>query len=92
MGALGSSHMLTLLAIAARKRLVVDSYTDEASGTLGKNEAGRLAITEVTLRPAVRFAPGVEVDASVLGRMHEQAHANCFIAQSVRCAVQVVVG
>lgn len=88
-GALSSCHMLTFLAIAARKRLVVDAYTDEAEGVLGKNDAGKLAITEVTLRPVVRFAPGVEIDAAALARMHEAAHNNCFIAQSVKASVRI---
>src|SRR3954466_3518256 len=52
---LSSCHMLTFLALAARKRYVVDGYRDEAVGILGKDAAGSLAITEVTLRPEVRF-------------------------------------
>jgi organic hydroperoxide reductase OsmC/OhrA len=89
-GALSSCHMLTFLAIAARKRLVVDAYSDAAEGVLGKNDAGKLAITEVTLRPVVRFAPGVAVDPAALARMHEAAHANCFIAQTVKASVRIV--
>src|SRR3954451_6893325 len=52
---LSSCHMLTFLAIAARKRYVVDNYRDEAVGVLAKDAAGRLAVTRVTLRPQVRF-------------------------------------
>ena len=89
-GALSSCHMLTFLAIAARKRLVVDAYSDAAEGVLGKNDAGKLAITEVTLRPVVRFAPGVAVDPAALARMHEAAHANCFIAQTVKASVRIL--
>ena len=43
---LSSCHMLTFLAIAARKRYVVDGYHDEAVGVLAKDAAGRLAMTE----------------------------------------------
>lgn len=43
--ALSSCHMLTFLAVAAKQRFVVDSYDDHAVGVLGKNEAGRMAIT-----------------------------------------------
>src|SRR4029453_10925941 len=53
--AVASCHMLTFLAIAARKRLVVERYEDEAVGHMEKNDAGKLAITRVALRPAVRF-------------------------------------
>ena len=54
--ALSSCHMLSFLAIASRKRLVVDSYEDDATGFLEKNQAGKLAVTRVVLRPRVAFA------------------------------------
>src|SRR3984957_2832881 len=38
---LSSCHMLTFLAICARKRLVVESYEDDASGTLEKGADGK---------------------------------------------------
>src|SRR5580698_9897257 len=44
---LSSCHMLTFLAIAARKRYVVDAYLDEAVGVLAKDSAWRLAMTKV---------------------------------------------
>ena len=53
---LSSCHMLTFLAIAARKRLVVDRYEDQAVGYLEKNADGKLAVTRVELRPQVSFA------------------------------------
>ena len=53
---LSSCHMLTFLAIAARKRYVVDGYHDEAVGVLAKDAAGSLAMTRVTLRPQVLSA------------------------------------
>ncbi len=55
--ALSSCHMLTFLAIAARKRLVVESYVDDAVGRLEKNADGQLAVTVVDLRPRVVFSP-----------------------------------
>ncbi len=88
-GALSSCHMLTFLAIAARKRLVVDAYDDNAVGWLEKNEQGRLAVTRVVLRPAVRFAEGTVVDAATLADLHEKAHVNCFVANSVKTVVTV---
>ena len=54
--ALSSCHMLTFLALAAKKQLRVLSYLDRASGTLGKNDAGKMSLTEITLRPRVVFA------------------------------------
>jgi organic hydroperoxide reductase OsmC/OhrA len=87
--ALSSCHMLTFLAIAAKKKLVVDAYDDRAVGRLDKNAAGKLAMTSVELNPKVTFAPGVEVDAATLEKLHHDAHENCFIAQSVKTPVAV---
>ena len=84
--ALSSCHMLTFLAIAARKRLVVDDY-HHAVGYLEKDEGGKLAITRVILRPQVTFreppAP------AVVERMHHTSHEECFLARSVKTEVRV---
>lgn len=86
---LSGCHMLTFLAICARKQLVLDSYDDEASGWLEKGEDGKLWMTRVVLRPRVRFAAGTEVSESELTLLHHQAHAGCFIANSVKTDVSV---
>jgi organic hydroperoxide reductase OsmC/OhrA len=86
---LASCHMLTFLAIAARKRLIVDSYSDDAVGYLEKNDNGRLAMTRVELRPKIVFANGAEPDAEQLERLHASAHRQCFIANSVTTRVVV---
>jgi organic hydroperoxide reductase OsmC/OhrA len=85
--ALSSCHMLTFLAIAARKRLVVDSYRDTAVGHLEKDAGGKLSMTRVTLRPAVTFAEPPTPD--VLDRLHHRAHEECFIARSVKTEVTI---
>jgi len=86
--AVSSCHMLTFLAVAARKRLVVERYEDAAVGYLDKNEEGRLAITRVVLRPEVTFS-GEPMDAEQLEKLHALAHKNCFIANSVKCEVAI---
>jgi len=86
---LSSCHMLTFLAIAAKKKLVVDSYEDRAVGYMEKNDAGRLAVTRVDLRPRVSFAQGAAVDDATLAKMHHDAHENCFIANSVTTEITV---
>lgn len=86
--AVASCHMLTFLAIAARKRLVVDAYTDVAIGHLEKNAGGKLAVTRVELRPQVRFG-AKPPSAEELARLHELAHDNCFIANSVTTAITI---
>jgi len=87
--AIASCHMLTFLAIASRKRLVVDRYEDAAVGHMEKNADGKLAITRVVLRPSVTFGGAGAPKPDELARLHEQAHANCFIANSVRTEISV---
>ena len=87
--AASSCHMLTFLAIAAKKKLVVSSYTDHAAGQLEKNGEGRLAVTRIELRPEVMFAPGTSVSAEELRKLHDSAHRNCFIANSIKATVTV---
>jgi len=85
--ALSSCHMLSFLAIAARGRLVVLEYTDEAIGHLEENAEGCRAVTRVELSPVVRLAPGAEITDAAFEALHERAHAECFIANSVRTQV-----
>jgi organic hydroperoxide reductase OsmC/OhrA len=86
---LSACHMLWFLDHAARAALVVTSYVDEAEGTLGRNAERKMAMTRVVLRPQIEFA-GEPPTAEVLGRLHEAAHADCFIANSVTTEVVVV--
>lgn len=88
--AISSCHMLTFLAIAARKRLVVDSYDDHAVGVMAKNAAGRVAVTAVTLQPKIVWGGDGEPDTSVLDRLHHLAHQECFIANSVTTEITVL--
>ena len=87
--ALSSCHMLTFLAIAARKRIVIESYDDDAVGVLEKNADGKLAVTRVVLRPKVVFGEGASVSKEDLERLHHRSHEECFIANSVKTEVTV---
>lgn len=87
--ALSSCHMLTFLAIASQKKLVVDQYEDQASGVLGKNDAGKMALTEVTLRPRVTFGGENQPDQQVIDQLHDAAHKNCFLANSVTTKITI---
>jgi organic hydroperoxide reductase OsmC/OhrA len=87
--ALSSCHMLTFLAVAAKYKLSLDSYRDDAVGVLEKNAAGKLAITRVTLRPKIAWASGVTVPPEQLAKLHHDAHEGCFIANSVTTEITV---
>jgi organic hydroperoxide reductase OsmC/OhrA len=86
---LSSCHMLTFLALAAKKRYVVDSYRDQAVGILAKDAAGNLAVTKVTLRPEVRISGDKLPTTEELRQLHDRAHHACFIANSVKTEVVV---
>ncbi len=90
--ALSSCHMLTFLAIAARRRLIVDSYSDSAVGYLEKNPNGKLVVTRVILRPRISFFEGTAPSAEKLEKLHHLAHAECFIANSVHTSISVESG
>lgn len=87
--ALSSCHMLTFLAIAAKKRFVVDRYTDHAVGFLEKNPTGKLAITRIVLHPQVVFGGPTLPTQEQIAELHERAHSECFIANSVTTEVTV---
>jgi organic hydroperoxide reductase OsmC/OhrA len=79
---LASCHMLWFLSLAVARGLCVDRYEDAAIGVLAKNAEGRMAMTEVTLRPRVEFG-GTGPTRQVLTELHHRAHDACFIAASV---------
>jgi organic hydroperoxide reductase OsmC/OhrA len=85
---LSACHMLTFLAICARKRITVESYEDDAVGFLEKDGA-KLWMKRVILKPRVRFAANIQVDAKILDEIHHKSHEDCFIANSVKTDVTV---
>jgi organic hydroperoxide reductase OsmC/OhrA len=87
--ALSSCHMLTFLAIAARKRMIVDDYSDHAVGFMEKNDGGKLAVTRVVLHPDVRFSGDRIPTDEQLAKMHHLAHQECFIANSVTTRITI---
>ena len=85
---LASCHMLWFLDIAARGGFIIDSYVDDAVGTLAKNSDGKFAMTTVTLKPNVIFSGDKRPSHEDIQRMHHKAHDECFIATSVKSEVR----
>lgn len=85
---LSSCHMLFYLSIAAKKKWVIDSYEDRASGILEKNEQGKLAMTKVVLDPIIQYV-GEEPTKEQEMEIHHLAHEECFIANSVKTVVEI---
>ncbi len=86
---LSSCHMLTFLALASNKGFVVDSYEDTAVGHVEKNANGKLAVTRVELHPKITFSGAKQPAAADLDWLHDKAHRECFIANSVTTEVKV---
>jgi organic hydroperoxide reductase OsmC/OhrA len=84
---LSSCHMLWFLSIAAQAGFRVDRYTDDAEGIMERNAQGKVAITRVTLRPAVKFSGEKLPTRAELDALHHKAHEECFIANSVRSEI-----
>jgi organic hydroperoxide reductase OsmC/OhrA len=90
--ALSSCHMLTFLSVAAKKQFVVDQYSDHAVGFLEKNQKGKLAITRVVLHPRVVFGGPTPPTSEQITALHERAHSECFVSNSVLTEVTVEAG
>jgi organic hydroperoxide reductase OsmC/OhrA len=86
--ALSNCHMLTFVDLARRAGFVVDSYEDNAVGTMERIAPQRMAVTRVALRPKIVFG-GAAPDQAKLDELHHQAHEMCFIANSVKTEVTV---
>lgn len=83
-----SCHMLWFLSLAQAEGLDIASYSDEAEGVMGRLGPGKMALTRITLRPAIAFT-GSPPDASTLDRLHHDAHERCFIANSLKTEIVV---
>jgi organic hydroperoxide reductase OsmC/OhrA len=79
----------TFLAVAARKRIVVENYVDEASGVMERNDKGKYWVSKVTLRPKVTFSGDRQPSPQEISALHHAAHENCFIANSVTSSVSI---
>src|SRR5438874_11856639 len=85
---LSSCHMLTFLAIAAKKKFVLDEYVDEAVGHMEKNAEGKLAITRVVLRQKTKFSGDKQPTRQELDERKHTAHEQCLIGSPVKTEVR----
>ncbi|MCK6595563.1 MAG: OsmC family protein [Bacteriovoracaceae bacterium] len=87
--AVSSCHMLTFLAVCSKTGFKVTHYEDDAVAMLDKNDEGKMAVTQINLHPKIQF-DGATPDETKLRDLHNKAHRNCFIAQSIKTKVEVV--
>lgn len=82
---LSSCHMLWYLHLAVMRGLKVHAYEDDAHGVMAETpRPGRFI--EVVLRPTVTIGRGG--DKALAVKLHERAHAECFVANSVNFPVR----
>jgi organic hydroperoxide reductase OsmC/OhrA len=87
--ALSSCHMLWFLSLTAAKGFIVDSYKDDAVGHMREIAPGKMAVTEVTLRPRVVFDPSHAATRMQVDALHHAAHERCFLANSVKTQISI---
>jgi organic hydroperoxide reductase OsmC/OhrA len=78
--------MLMFLHLAAKARIDVVEYTDEATGLMPLDEEP-IRITEITLRPRIVIAGDVSEERVV--KLAELGHEHCFIANSLRSEIRL---
>jgi len=88
---LASCHALTFLTLCSLKKLTVERYVDRAVGFLEKGEDGKPWLARVELRPETTFAEGVKVDSDALAELHDRAHHECFLANSVKTEITTIL-
>ena len=81
--ALSACHMLSYLAACAQAGIEVVTYEDQASGLMAIKDR-KMRFVEVTLAPHVTIAAG---DLDQARALHDKAHEDCFIANSVNFPV-----
>jgi organic hydroperoxide reductase OsmC/OhrA len=84
--AASSCQLLTFLAVAARARIDVIDYEDSAEGFMPEEDRP-MRLTRIELRPTITVAPPVQEDR--VRHLVEQAHRDCFIANTLRSEILV---
>jgi organic hydroperoxide reductase OsmC/OhrA len=84
--AASSCQMLSFLHLAAKARMDVVEYEDEASGLMPL-DAQPVRITEITLRPRIVLAG--EASEERVRKLVHTAHEHCFIANTLNCEMAI---
>jgi organic hydroperoxide reductase OsmC/OhrA len=86
LAAASSCQLLSFLAYAARSRIDVLTYADEAEAAMPEDDPPT-RITRITLRPRITVAAGADVDG--VYRLVEKAHAACYIANTLSAEMRI---
>lgn len=89
--AASSCQLLSFLAVAARARIDVVVYSDDAEAVMPEDDRP-VRLTRIVLRPRITLAPATSGDQPSEERLRhlcEVAHRECFVANSLRTDVVV---
>lgn len=86
---ISSCHMLWFLFLASKQGYQVDGYHDDAVGVMTNNEHDVPWVSSVTLDPKIVYSGEKKPTSADEERLHHQAHAQCFIANSIKTQVTV---
>ena len=81
-----SCQLLMFLAMAARSRIDVLEYEDDAEAVMPEDQTP-MRITQITLQPRIVVAPGTNLDR--VRRLVDRAHHGCYIANTVNAEIVV---
>lgn len=84
LASISGCHMLSYLALCARRGVSVIAYEDHSSGIL-RLEGGGGSFERVTIAPVVTIADGG--NALLAAELHDRAAECCFIANSCRVPI-----
>jgi organic hydroperoxide reductase OsmC/OhrA len=86
LAAASSCQLLSFLAIAARSRVDVLAYEDDAEAIMPEGQRPT-RITLITLRPRIMVAAGVDLDR--VRRLVDKAHGECYIANTLNAEIVI---
>lgn len=87
LASLAACHMLWYLHLCADNKIIVESYTDEAEGTMETGADGSGRFTEAILKPVITISNKDKTDLAY--QLHHKAHEMCFLANSVNFDINI---
>ncbi|GAB97502.1 organic hydroperoxide reductase OsmC/OhrA [Kineosphaera limosa] len=91
LAAASSCQCLSFLALAARARLDVTAYSDDATARMPEDDPPT-RITDITLRPRITIRRGDADESTVrakVDRLVGLAHEECFIARTLKARIHL---
>jgi organic hydroperoxide reductase OsmC/OhrA len=85
---ISACHKLWYLHLCATSGVSVLSYQDEAEGVMQEDPNGAGRFVGATLRPRIVIRAGDDIEKAA--SLHHEAHAHCFIANSVNFPITCV--